>query len=112
MNGISEIGLFRSAVIAPARVADAPGDASNPSGAPARSDAVVSGAGVATDVVELSPQATLVADLSLQPDIRVDKVAQIRAEIESGQYDLTLDQKLAAVTGSILADVQSVGQSI
>jgi anti-sigma28 factor (negative regulator of flagellin synthesis) len=96
MNGIGEVGLFKTASAAPAldqqlRLA--------------RSSGEVAERNAATDVVELSPEAEIVADLSNEPDIRVDKVAEIRAQIESGQYDLRLSDKLATIVDRIIADL-------
>lgn len=96
MNGIGEVGLFKTAGATPvleqqARQVRETSDVTEPK--------------PASDVVELSPQAQIVADLSNQPDIRADKVAEIRAQIESGQYDLTLSSKLATVVERIIADL-------
>jgi len=96
MNGIGEVGLFKTAGPTPAldqqlRLARNSGEVAEPKSA--------------SDVVELSPEAAIVADLSNEDDIRVDKVAEIRAQIESGQYDLTLSSKLATVVDRIIADL-------
>lgn len=44
------------------------------------------------DQLDISPEADLVSRVREVPDIRADRVAQIRAEIESGVYET--DEKL------------------
>lgn len=97
MDGIGEVGSFRAV---PAPVLERNLNLARNAG-----EATIADDATKSDVVELSPQAELIADLSREHDIRVDKVAQIRAQIESGQYDLTMNEKLAASIDRIIEDL-------
>ena len=56
------------------------------------------------DELDLSPQASLIDQVKAAPDIRVDRVADIRAQIEAGVYatdeklDIALDRLLEELT--------------
>ncbi len=48
----------------------------------------------ANDAVEISPAGQLLDKLSKSPEVRAERLAQIKAAIDSGQYDT--DEKLEA----------------
>lgn len=56
-----------------------------------------------SDSVELSAGAARLADTLADPEIRVQKVARVRSEIQNGVYDTT--GKLEAVLNRILDDI-------
>jgi negative regulator of flagellin synthesis FlgM len=55
------------------------------------------------DQLDISPQADLVSRIRDLPDIRADRVASIRAEIESGSYDT--DAKLDVALDRLLDEI-------
>jgi negative regulator of flagellin synthesis FlgM len=55
------------------------------------------------DEVQISDAAQLVEQVRNMPDIRQDRVAQIRAEIASGTYET--DEKLEVALGRLLDEI-------
>lgn len=55
------------------------------------------------DEVEISPEAAMVSQLRDLPDIRADRVAEIRAQIASGVYET--DDKLDIALGRLLDEL-------
>ena len=55
------------------------------------------------DSVELSHEAEVVGRVQDVPDIRADRIAQIRAEIAAGTYET--DQKLDVAVGRLLDEI-------
>ena len=55
------------------------------------------------DEVEISPEAGLVSQVRDLPDIRADRVAEIRAQIDTGMYET--DEKLDIAIGRFLDEV-------
>ncbi len=55
------------------------------------------------DSVSISPQARLREQLRAAPDIRADRVAALRRQIEAGTYDV--DGLLRSALGKILDDL-------
>ena len=52
------------------------------------------------DQLDISPQAELVSRVREAPDIRADRVAEIRAQIASGEYET--DEKLSVALDRLL----------
>ena len=55
------------------------------------------------DQVEISAEADLVSQVHNVADIRADRVAEIRAEIETGSYET--DEKLDLAVGKLLDEI-------
>lgn len=55
------------------------------------------------DELDISPEAELVSRVRDLPDVRADRVAQIRAEIESGVYET--DEKLDIALDRLLDEL-------
>ena len=55
------------------------------------------------DQLDISPQADLVSRIRDLPDIRADRVASIRAQIESGAYET--DEKLDIALDRLLDEI-------
>ena len=56
------------------------------------------------DRVEISPIARLMSEISALPDIRAEKVVQVRAEIQAGTY--ITPEKLDIAIDRLLEDIQ------
>ena len=56
-----------------------------------------------TDQVDISPEADLVSRVGELPDIRTDRVEDIRAQIEAGTYET--DDKLEIALGRLLDEL-------
>ena len=56
------------------------------------------------DRVEISPIARLMSEISALPDIRAEKVAQVRAEIQAGTY--ITPEKLDIAIDRLLEDIR------
>ena len=56
------------------------------------------------DRVEISPIARLMSEISALPEIRAEKVAQVRAEIQAGTY--ITPEKLDIAIDRLLEDIQ------
>lgn len=57
------------------------------------------------DSVELSPEATALADEFAGSNIRFEKVARIRSEIQSGVYDV--NSKIESILDRIIKDLMT-----
>jgi len=55
------------------------------------------------DQVDISPEADYVSQIHDMPDIRADRVADIRAQIEAGAYET--DEKLDVAIGRLLDEI-------
>ena len=55
------------------------------------------------DQVDISPQADLISRVRDVPDIRADRVADIRQQIEAGTYETT--EKLDVALGRLLDEI-------
>lgn len=55
------------------------------------------------DQIDISPEAELVGRVGEVPDIRADRVAEIRAQIEAGNYET--DAKLDIAVGRLLDEI-------
>ena len=55
------------------------------------------------DQVDISPEAEFVSQIHDLPDIRADRVADIRAQIEAGIYET--DEKLDMAVGRLLDEI-------
>ena len=55
------------------------------------------------DQIDISPEAELVSRVGDVPDIRADRIAEIRAEIEAGVYET--DEKLDVALGRLLDEI-------
>ncbi len=55
------------------------------------------------DQIDLSAEAELVGRVGDVPDIRADRIAEIRAEIEAGVYET--DEKLDVAVGRLLDEI-------
>ena len=55
------------------------------------------------DQVDISPEADLVSRINELPDIRTDRVAEIRAQIEAGTYET--DDKMETALGRLLDEL-------
>ena len=66
-----------------------------------QSEAVVDNTPV--DQVDISPEADFVSQVHELPDMRMDRVADIRAQIESGAYET--DEKLDIAIGNLLDEI-------
>ena len=60
--------------------------------------------GLGVDRVEISPIARLMSEVSALPDIRAERVAQVRAEIQAGTY--ITPEKLDIAVERLLEDIQ------
>jgi len=60
-------------------------------------------AGYGVDQLDISPEADLVAQVHNLPDIRQDRVAQIKAQIEAGTYET--DAKLDVALSRLLDEI-------
>lgn len=56
-----------------------------------------------TDRIDISPEAEFVSQIGEMPDIRADRVAEIRAQIEAGIYET--DAKLDIAVGRLLDEI-------
>ena len=56
-----------------------------------------------TDELTLSPEATLISQLQDVPDVRADRVAQLRAQIAAGTYET--EEKLNAALDRLLDEI-------
>ena len=93
MSGIGHInGPEQVSSLTTSRLGSARRGASGPAAAPPEADQV-----------ELSDRAQLVSHLKSLPDIRVDKVAQVRAAIERGDYET--EAKVDRTVDGILDDL-------
>ena len=61
--------------------------------------------GFAVDRVEISPIARMMSEVSALPDIRAEKVAQVRAEIQASTY--ITPEKLDIAIERMLEDIQA-----
>ena len=57
------------------------------------------------DRVEISPIARMMSEISALPDIRAEKVAQVRAEIQAGTY--ITPEKMDIAIERMLEDIQT-----
>ena len=57
------------------------------------------------DRVEISPMARLMSEISTMPDIRAEKVAQVRAEIQAGTY--ITPERFDIAVARLLEDIQA-----
>ncbi len=55
------------------------------------------------DRIDISPEAELISRIHDMPDVRADRVAQIKAEIASGLYES--DGKLDVAVGRLLDEI-------
>ena len=55
------------------------------------------------DEVDISPEADFVAQIHELPDVRADRVAEIRPQIEAGAYET--DDKLDVAIGRLLDEI-------
>ncbi len=55
------------------------------------------------DQIDISPEAELVSRISDVPEMRADRVAEIRAQIEAGVYET--DEKLDVAIGRLLDEI-------
>lgn len=55
------------------------------------------------DQVDISPEADFVSQVHELPDMRMDRVADIRAQIEAGVYET--DEKLDMAIGNLLDEI-------
>ena len=60
--------------------------------------------GIPVDRVEISQIARLMSEISLLPEVRAEKIAQVRAQIESGTY--ITPEKLDIAVERLLGDLQ------
>lgn len=60
---------------------------------------------IPVDRVEISPMARLMTEISALPDIRAEKVAQVRAEIQAGTY--ITPEKFDLAVARLLEDIQA-----
>ena len=65
-------------------------------------------AGAAADEVALSTVSRLLGELDALPEIRAERVARIRAQIEDGSYET--EDKLAAAVERILQDFSGLAE--
>jgi len=63
----------------------------------------VGGSSLITDQLDISPAGQLADQLSQIPDIRADKVAQLRASIASGTYETP--DKLSTALDNLLSEI-------
>ena len=56
-----------------------------------------------TDELSLSSETTMLSQVHQVPDIRMDRVAEIRAQIEAGVYET--DEKLDVAVGRLLDEL-------
>lgn len=56
-----------------------------------------------SDQIDISPEAEFVSQVGDLPDIRADRVAEIRAQIEAGIYET--DAKLDVAVGRLLDEI-------
>ena len=68
---------------------------------PTQADAIVDNTPV--DQVDISAEAQLIDQVHELPDIRTNRVADIRAQIEAGSYDT--DEKLDVALGRLLDEI-------
>ena len=61
--------------------------------------------GLGVDRVEISPIARMMSEVAALPDIRAEKVAQVRAEIQAGTY--ITPEKLDIAIERLLQDIQA-----
>ena len=61
--------------------------------------------GLPVDRVEISPIARLMSEVSALPDIRAEKVAQVRAEIQAGTY--ITPEKMDIAIERLMEDIQA-----
>lgn len=61
------------------------------------------GAGYGVDEVDISPEGDLVSQVHDLPDIRADKVAAIKAQIQAGTYET--DEKLDVALSRLLDEI-------
>lgn len=71
--------------------------------APHRAGAAPKPAAAAADQLDLSSEADFVGQVHDLPDVRTDRVAQIRAEIAAGTYET--DDKLDAALDRLLDEI-------
>ena len=57
----------------------------------------------AMDQVDISPEAEMVSQIGDLPEIRADRVAEIRAQIDAGVYET--DEKLDVAVGRLLDEL-------
>ena len=57
----------------------------------------------APDQVDISPEADFVSQVNNVADVRAERVAEIRAEIEAGSYET--DEKLDVAIGRLLDEI-------
>jgi negative regulator of flagellin synthesis FlgM len=78
-----------------------------PISGPQRTNAAASASQVDTwagvDELDISPEAELVSEIRDLPDVRADRVAEIRAQIASGVYET--DAKLDVAVGRLLDEI-------
>jgi negative regulator of flagellin synthesis FlgM len=86
--------LHRSAPVSPVKTADQPASAGKPQ-TPTISKP--------NDAVEISPAGQLLDKLSKSPEVRAERLAQIKASIASGKYDS--DEKLEAALMNLLQSI-------
>ena len=55
------------------------------------------------DQVDISPEADLVGRVNEVPEMRTDRIAEIRAEIQAGVYET--DEKLDVAVGRLLDEI-------
>lgn len=68
---------------------------------PAQADTVVDNTPI--DQVDISAEADLISQVNDLPDIRADRVADIRAQIDAGIYET--DEKLDIALGRLLDEI-------
>lgn len=60
---------------------------------------------IGADRVEISPIARMMSEISALPDIRAERVAQVKAEIQAGTY--ITPEKLDIAIDRMLEDIQA-----
>jgi negative regulator of flagellin synthesis FlgM len=55
------------------------------------------------DQIDISPEAEFIARTSELPDVRADRIADIRAQIAAGRYET--DEKLSIAIGRLLDEI-------
>lgn len=61
--------------------------------------------GIGVDRVEISPIARMMSEISALPDIRAERVAQVKAEIQAGTY--ITPEKMDIAIDRLLEDIQA-----
>jgi flagellar biosynthesis anti-sigma factor FlgM len=97
MDGIGQVNNSNNAQ----RIAAARANAAS-----AQAPAATSGV-AGSDQVEISPHGQMMSVLKVMPDIRIDKINEVRAAIERGDYET--DEKLDSTIDEMLRDPDALG---